>query len=169
MYSPAPSRARDGDPRLAHGAGGKYRRGPPDEVQVPREHAYRARHLSRAAMPSQSLADRAANARLLVRRWPDQALGCSACDLSDQLRAGRLLEILAMLDRHHKGAADNAIVVVPIEVIDLYRRIGWLLYHDGRQAPRGLHESGIARPTAHAGYGGAAGPPESGGPQLQRA
>src|SRR5262249_19992525 len=59
-------------------------------------------------------------------------LGSSACDLSDQLRADRLLKILAVLDRQHKGAraADNAILVVPIKVIDIHCRIGWLLYHD---------------------------------------
>src|SRR5262245_11976252 len=84
--------------------------------------------LASPAILPQSFADRAANARLLVRCRPDRALGSSACDLSDQLRANRLLEILAVLDRQHKGAraADNAVLVVPIEVIDIHGRIGWL-------------------------------------------
>src|SRR5215469_12383199 len=39
------------------------------------------------------------------------------------------------VDRHHEGArpADDAVFVIPIEIFDIYRRIGWLLHHD-RQA-----------------------------------
>src|SRR6516162_11479132 len=79
--------------------------------------------------------DRAAHARLLVRCMYERALWCSARDLADQFSADRLIEILSVLDGHHKGArtSDNTILIIPVEVIDIHRRIRWLLHHD-RQA-----------------------------------
>ena len=46
----------------------------------------------------------------------------AAGDLQHQFRAGRLLELLAFADRHDErtGAADHAILVVDIEVVDIH-------------------------------------------------
>src|ERR1700688_517716 len=83
-------------------------------------------------------ADQTGDARLLLGRRDNPALGFPPCDFEQQLGTDRLLELLAVLDRDHEGAgaSDDAVLVVEIEVVDVHRRIGWLLHHD-RQAVDG--------------------------------
>src|SRR5882757_586647 len=83
-------------------------------------------------------ADHAIDPWLLPGHRDDPWLGCQPCDFEQQLGPDRLLEFFAFLDRHHEGAgaADDAVLVVEIEIIDVHRRIGWLLHHD-RQAVDG--------------------------------
>src|SRR5437879_11595295 len=80
------------------------------------------------------LADQTADARLLgcSGGGDDRAFRSAAGDLEQQLGTDRFLEFFAVLDRHHEGAgaADDAILVVEIEVVDIHRRVGRLLDHD---------------------------------------
>src|SRR6266436_3132651 len=96
-----------------------------------------------ASLPSPAvlpdfLAYQTGDARLLLGRRDNPALGRPPCDFEQQLGTDRFLELVAILDRYHEGARppDDAVLVVEIEVIDVHRRIGWLLYHD-RQAVDG--------------------------------
>ena len=81
------------------------------------------------------LADQAGDARLLLGDRNDPALGRAAGDFEQQLGPDRLLEFVAVLDRDHERSrsADDAVLVIEIEVVDVHGRIGRLLHHD-RQA-----------------------------------
>src|SRR3981189_1729560 len=87
-----------------------------------------------AALPD-LLADQTGDARLLGGHRNYWVLRRPACDFKQQLGPDRLLEFLAILDRYHEGARapDHAVLVVPIEIVDIHGRIGRLLHHD-RQA-----------------------------------
>src|ERR1700746_644790 len=99
------------------------------------------------------LADQARHARLpfrrrLLRHRDDAALWRAARDLEQEFGPYRLPELVLVLDRHHEGAraADHAILVVPVEILDIHRRKGGLLDHD-RKAVDGnaLGERGLPR------------------------
>src|ERR1700732_725272 len=118
-----------------------------------RDGAYAPPHHEGLPSPSPAilpdlLADQTGNARLPLRYRNDAALGRAAGDFEQQLGPDRLLELLAILDRHHKRTrtADHAILVIPIEILDIHGRIGRLLHHD-RQAVDGdaLGQSGVWR------------------------
>src|SRR6516162_4176347 len=81
------------------------------------------------------LADQTGDSRFLLRDPHGRPVGRAACDLEQQFGADRLLELVAILDRDHEraGAADHAVLVIPIEIVDIHGRIGRLLHHD-RQA-----------------------------------
>src|SRR5882757_9183867 len=81
------------------------------------------------------LADQAGDAWLLGGHRNHRVLRGPARDFKQQLGPDRLLEFLAILDRHHEGARapDDAVLVVPIEIVDIHGRIRRLLHHD-RQA-----------------------------------
>src|SRR5580700_495284 len=81
------------------------------------------------------LADQAGYPRLLVGDTDHTPLRLLARDLQQQFGADRFLEFLAVLDRHHEraAAAGHAVLIVPIEIVDIHGRIGRLLHHD-RQA-----------------------------------
>ena len=68
-------------------------------------------------------------------------------------RPDRFLEFFAIFDRHHEGArpSDHAVLVIEIEILDIDRRIGWLLHHD-RQAVDG--DALLQGRVARTGYGG---------------
>src|SRR6202012_2420129 len=74
--------------------------------------------------PPDTLADQTGNARCLLGDRDDGALRRPRRDLEQELGADRLLEFLAILDRDHEGAwaSDDAIFVVPIEILDIHRR-----------------------------------------------
>src|SRR3979490_1844313 len=74
-------------------------------------------------------ADQAGHARLLLGHRDDPALGRPACDLEQQLGPDRFLELFAILDRHDERARapDDAVLVIEVEIVDIHRRVGWLL------------------------------------------
>src|SRR3954452_15571801 len=82
------------------------------------------------------LADPAVHTRLLVllRNPHHGALRYTARNLHQELGADGFLELVAVLDRDDEGtgAADDAILIVEIEIVDIHGRIGRLLDHDGQ-------------------------------------
>src|ERR1700687_891728 len=72
------------------------------------------------------LPDQAGDTRLLFGHRDDAALGRPASDFEQELAPDRLFELVAILDRHHEGtwAADDAVLVIEIEVVDIHGRIG---------------------------------------------
>src|SRR5579863_5023717 len=82
--------------------------------------------------------DQAGNARLFLGHGDDGPIGREAGDFEQELGADCFLELLAILDRHHEGtwSPDHAILVVPVEVLDIHGRKRRLLHHD-RQAVDG--------------------------------
>src|SRR5882757_9336592 len=78
------------------------------------------------------LADQAGHPWLSLGGRNDPMLRCRSCDLKRELGPDRLLEPLAILDRDHERArtADDAVLVIEIEIIDIHGRIGRLLDHD---------------------------------------
>src|SRR5450756_106892 len=60
------------------------------------------------------LADQTGDARLLLGHRNKTALRRPACNFEQQLGADRLLELFAILDRHHEGTgpADHAVLVI---------------------------------------------------------
>src|SRR6478609_1839703 len=105
------------------------------------------KHLPPPAVLPDLLADHAIDARLSAGGRHDRALRRAARDLEQQLGADRLLELVALLDRHHEGAgtADDTVFVIEIEVVDIHGGIRRLLHHD-RQAvdDDALFQRGIA-------------------------
>src|ERR1700730_1904305 len=71
------------------------------------------------------LADQTGDARLVLGQRHHRARGRAVGDFKQQLGPDRLLELVAILDRHHErtGSSDHAILVVEIEVVDIHRRI----------------------------------------------
>src|ERR1700730_866837 len=103
-------------------------------------------------MPGFNLRQAQGYPRLFFRGRYDPLLWRPASDFKNKLGPDRFLEFLAILDRHHEGAwpPDHAILVVEIEVVDIHRRIGRLLHHDG-QAVDG--DAFLQRRVARAGDG----------------
>src|SRR5437764_12859242 len=83
------------------------------------------------ALPPHLLADHAGNPRRARLRRDHAALGHAAGDFQHELGAGRLLELLAILDRNDEGTwpADDAVLVVDIEVLDIHRECVGPLEH----------------------------------------
>src|SRR5258705_9713924 len=81
------------------------------------------------------LADHAVDARLPAGGRHDRAFGGAARDLEQQLGADRFLELVAVLDRDDEraGTADDAVLVIEIEIVDIHSGVRRLLHHD-RQA-----------------------------------
>src|SRR5437764_10000158 len=69
------------------------------------------------------LADGAGDARRFGRHWNDAWCPVLPRDVQHQLGADRVLELLALADRHDEGAgpADHAILVVHVEILDIDR------------------------------------------------
>src|ERR1700730_13015487 len=90
------------------------------------------------ALLPHALADGAGDARRLGGRRHDACWRHASGDFEHQLRAHRVLEFLAFLDRHHEGAraADHAVLVINIEVLDIDRARLRLLEHDGKAVDR---------------------------------
>src|SRR3954451_9047767 len=98
-------------------------------VKIP-SRANRAKGLvrwQRSAAPAvrpDLLADHAAHTRLLVllRNAYHGALRHTAGNLHQELGADGFLELVAVLDRNDEGprAADNAILIVEIEIVDIH-------------------------------------------------
>src|ERR1700675_1274789 len=90
---------------------------------------------------------------LFLGGWDDPVLRREARNFENKLGPDRFLEFFAIFDRHDEGArpSDHAVLVIEIEILDIDRRIGWLLHHD-RQAvdDDALLQGSVAR----AGYGG---------------
>src|SRR5262245_51495641 len=92
-----------------------------------------ARHaLASPAVLPDLLADHAGDPRLLLGHRHHRPPGRSVSDLEQEFGADRILELFTILDWHHEsaGPSDHAILVVPIEVVDIHRRIRRFLYHD---------------------------------------
>src|SRR5262245_5510931 len=81
-----------------------------------------ARILIPPAIPPHLLTDRARDARRPPLHWKQALRRHALRDLQHQFRADRLLELFALADRHDKSAraADHAILVIDIEVVDIH-------------------------------------------------
>src|SRR5262245_17481894 len=97
----------------------------------------RARSVSPAVAPH-LFADGAGHARWASLHRHHAPFRHEARDLEHELGAGRLLELVALADRDHEraGAADDAILVVDVEVVDIHGEGVRPLEHD-RQAVDG--------------------------------
>src|SRR5262249_4226260 len=86
------------------------------------------------ALTPHLLADGARYARFRGLSRDDTALRGVAGDLEHQLGADRFLELIAIVDRNDEGAraADNAILVIDIEVFDIEREHVGPFHHDGQ-------------------------------------
>src|SRR5690349_1578099 len=71
----------------------------------------------------QLLADGAGDARLVRRRRNDARLGLPAGDFQNQFCARRIDELFGVVDRYDEraGAADHAVFVIDVEVLDIHR------------------------------------------------
>src|SRR4051812_22691895 len=87
------------------------------------------------ALLPHALADGAGNARLARRRRDDTALRLTSGDLQHHFGADRIAEFLALADRDDErtGTADDAVLVVNVEVVDIHARRARPFQHD-RQA-----------------------------------
>src|SRR5438477_12806243 len=97
-----------------------------------------ARRLAAPALLPHLLADRAGYAGLLLGNANDVARRLASGDLQHQLGADCFLELFLALDRDHERArtADHAILVVPVEILDIHGRVGRLLHHDRQPVDR---------------------------------
>src|SRR5258705_8595510 len=77
------------------------------------------------------LADQTGNPGHFLGGWDDPALGREARHFENKLGPDSFLEFFSIFDCHHEGArpADHAVLVIQIEILDIGRRIGWLLHH----------------------------------------
>src|SRR5215475_6488886 len=106
-----------------------------------------------ARAPAIFFADQTGHPGLFHGDWNDLALLRQTRNFANKLGPDRLLEFFAIFDCHDEGArpSDHAVLVIEIEILDIDRRIGWLLHHD-RQAvdDDALRQCSVAR----ARYGG---------------
>src|SRR5262249_35940906 len=84
------------------------------------------------ALAPHLLADHAGNPRVARLRRDHATLGLAAGDLQHELAAGRFLELVAIVDGKDEGArtADDAVLVVDVEVLDIHRERVGPLEHD---------------------------------------
>src|SRR5436853_7678129 len=85
--------------------------------------------LSTPAILPDFLADHAVHPRLAGGNRHNAAFGHAAGDLEYQLGADGLPELVAVLDGDHEGAgaADHAVLIVELEIVDIHGGIGGLL------------------------------------------
>src|SRR5215471_21653010 len=84
------------------------------------------------ALPPFIFADQTGHPELFLSGWDDPALQSEACNFENKLSPDCFLEFFTIFDRHDEGArpSDHAVLVVEIEILDIGRRIRWLLHHN---------------------------------------
>src|SRR4051812_41590667 len=90
------------------------------------------------ALLPHALADGAGDARRVGGGRDDARRRLAPGDLQHQLGAHRVAHLLALADRHHEcaRAADHAVLVIDVELLDIDRAGLWFFQHD-RQAVDG--------------------------------
>src|SRR5215813_6361415 len=110
-----------GAPAAPNTSTGGLRRADLPEPKL-RRHSGAVAALPPPAILPDLLADQAGHPRLLLGDRHDRPIRRAARDFKQQLGADRFLELLAVLDRHHERAraADHAVLVIVIEIVDIH-------------------------------------------------